>query len=252
MKSFSQSARAIVGAILIVGLIIVAWVALHHEPQENSAASPISGVAEVPAGARRAFPQLDSEIAGDARVAAQFEGAAPKNLRVRASLRGTDTLRIVLNRPAPTAVSVTYVVDGATSARESGSSTRETVQVMLLTGLGIALLLGAYLLTHISGTGAVLFAAFAKVLGLLLVAGIGLIGAVLASKAASAESFTGLFTLLGLIAGYLAGTRTEPQDGKIVAGTTGGGTGAATGRTPAAPEGEFAEGGQMSTSRALL
>lgn len=244
----------LVAAVLVLGagLLLLTTVGSDEEPAPGSTSQ--TGEVTLRAGDRVVVVSLDRVQVEGSTVSAQLAPGSPAGVRVRAFGLTDQGFRVVLGKPAPAQVTATWTATGL----EPGSSTSESVgavdllQLGLLALAGLVVLFAAFLLTHVSGTGALLFAAFARVGGLLLTAGLGLLAAVLASRSDDPEPFTALFTLLGIVAGYLAGTKTESQKDTPGQPAPSPGSAGEDGRSSTGPSPSSAPGTFGTTSGALV
>jgi hypothetical protein len=202
-----------IGVVLVILGLLVAGGALVWSINSDSSSEGdhlVTGTATFRKGERSTPVVVAGILKTGANPFAQFAGRYPRSIGVFAKPAVGDQFRVKLTKKAPRPLTAQWsvTVAGEPDPDDHGN----VLAIGILSVAGVLLLLCAFVLARITATGAILFAAFSKVAGLMLTIGVGLAAAIIASEATNSEPFTALFTLLGLVAGYLAGTKTEPQD----------------------------------------
>lgn len=217
--------RTVLLAALVVALVVAAFAlvpAIIDALERSGSGSPttMSGTATVPAGERRATVALSADLTDDTVVSAGVVRRGSGELapaRVIGPTVDDPQFTVLLGRAARGAgASVEWKaagLAGSDAGSASGWST-EWVVVLALMALSLLAALAAFVIAvrrrQAGADGRVdvgpELASFLKVAALLMIAALALIAVMLATDE---KSLTGLFALLGTIAGYLAGNRSE-------------------------------------------
>lgn len=227
--------KALIG-ILVLALLLVSTafivmqlldLAGRDEPATPPAADARSGTVELARSERRVVVDFGGTVTETTEIgaaAARRTGVGkPLAARVAGTADGDTQFRVVLAEPAPRGgATITWNVTGLVGdpvddRPEAGWST-EWVVVLALMMLSLLAALAAYVVAvrrRQAGTDGHVdvgpeLASFLKVAALLMIAALALIAVMLATDE---KSLTGLFALLGTIAGYLAGNRSETSGG---------------------------------------
>ena len=217
---------AAIAGVLVVALAIAglayAPAVIDSVSEAASSSQTLSGTAKVGAGERRVTVALADGVTDDTAVSATVtkgkgKAAKPVPARVIGPTQEEPQFTVVLGKPARKGgTAVQWKAAGLDLGGRGTSDAWSTEWVVVLSLMVISLLaaLAAFWVAvrrRQSGADSQVdvgpeLASFLKVTALLMIAALALIAVMLATEE---KSLTGLFALLGTIAGYLAGNRSQ-------------------------------------------
>lgn len=222
-------ALVVIGVLAVVGWQV--WEATDDSDEPQMSESLRTGLEKIPARQRRVSVVFEEPIDTDTpEVSLRKQGRNSNRPPFAFPANETaESFAIVLSRPAPKGgISVRWTVVDTTPSTTAGSGPNEArdkwAVLLILTLASVGAGLAAYVFAsrrkanpnagqHDDGLE---FASFLKVSALITISAIALVGVIITTKEDS-ENLAALFTLLGTIAGYLAGNKPtveeDPGDG---------------------------------------